>query len=234
MIHLNRTLRYVGDDCFVNPGENRRAVCMTRYPYYPRGQKLQLLSIALPEILMRDRFLRFQPINAEPTTLQIIVEFHCAVTLLADVLVQAQAIIKSYDMQPIQSVSIRCRETSSWPWHCLMEISDDWSPYIYAPLRCVHNDKAVDIVIFDEHLRRKEKHLVTTVLGLQSMFPDTITRCILKFCVGPWFPRVGAMDAIIMYTALCRSDVRLRQWTTFSHRRVFLGCLSGRHVVDTE
>ena len=62
MTHLRRTLSYIGEDCFVNPGENRRPVCVTRYPYYPRGAN-GLFSIGLPEPLVRDRFRRVQPRN---------------------------------------------------------------------------------------------------------------------------------------------------------------------------
>ena len=182
MTHLRRTLSYIGEDCFVNPGENRRPVCVTRYPYYPRGAN-GLFSIGLPERLVRNRFRRVQPRNVDPLTLQIVVEFHCVATVVADALAYAQEVIKSYGMKPIQSISIRCRPTSAWPWRSIVECTEAWTSYIYAPLRCVHNHNVVDIVISDDQLYRKEQHLVTAVWWLQSMFPDTIIRCILKFCV---------------------------------------------------
>ena len=111
---------------------------------------------------------------------------------------------------------------------------EDWSSYVYAPLRCVHNYNAVDIVIFNEQLRYKEQHLVTTVLGLQSMFPDTIIRCILKYCVGPWFPRVAVLDAIIRYTVLSYSEAWHGPGTNYHLRGLFLACLSGRFVFDMD
>ena len=176
---LHGTLRYVGDDCMVNPGENMRPVCVTRYPYYPRARKLQHRCTGPSEVCIRNRFLMSQPRVVDPMALQIVVEFQCVATVLADVLAYMQETIQSYALQPIQTISIRCRKTLMWRWHCLVECVEAWSSYVYAPLRCVHNYNAVDIVIYDEQLCHEEQHLVTTVLGLQSMFLDSSFRCIL-------------------------------------------------------
>ena len=234
MTQLNGTLRYVGDDCLMNPGKNMRPVCATRYPYYPRSHRFHhhrhghsdypYYPRSHPfhhhrhgpsEVYIRRRFLNSQPRDVDPLTLQIVMEFQCVATVLADVLAYVQETVQSYALQPVQCISLRCRKTLIWRWHCLVECVETWSSYIYAPLRCVYNYNAIDIVIYDKQSCKEEQHLMTIVLGLQSMFPDTAVRCILKFCVGPWFPRVPVLDAIVMFTSFFSSEAWRGQWTYF-------------------
>ena len=202
---------YADDECMMNPGENMRPVCMTRYPFYPRAQKspspFNRQSGNLEDVV-RKKFLKSQAQAraVDPSALQLVLEIQCVAARLGEILACVDKVIKSYGMQLAQTISLRCRRPVAWRWSRLVECVEAWKSYVYAPLRCVHSYSAVDIVIHDEELHTMTQRFMFSVLCFQSMFPNTVTLCILKFCAGPWFPRVPIVDALIAYTAFIDSQ----------------------------